>query len=160
MCFFLEDFKYFLFIQGMFETRQFILPDKVWSKKNLQQRGQFWDQIKLFMADSDLVCYQVEYKHQKYSQGDIVVVDNTEGGDKLDVGLIEIIIVRKNKVYFVLKRYVASKQELGYFEAEKSNEEITFIEAKLLADFKPLIMHGTKSKFHFVQHHHISYYSS
>ena len=86
-----------------------------------------------------------------------MVLKVTEGGEKLLIGLIEVILVRKTKVYLVVTRFVASKRDLGFFETESSDDELAYVEAKVLADFKPLIMRGTVSKFQFILHHNISF---
>ena len=145
-----------IYYLGMFETKLFTLPEKVLNKKALP-KSQFWDKIAPFMTDSDLVCSEVFYNNQKYNKGDIVVLKVTEGGEKLLIGLIEVILVRKTKVYLVVTRFVASKRDLGFFETESSDDELAYVEAKVLADFKPLIMRGTVSKFQFILHHNISF---
>ena len=145
-----------IYYRGMFETKLFTLPDLVLYKKTLP-KSQFWDKIGAFMNDFDTVCSEVLYKHQKYAKGDIMVLKVTEGGENLLIGLMEVILVRNAKVYFLVRRYIASKRDLGFYETESSDDELSYVEAKDLADYKPLIMRGTATKFQFILHHNISF---
>ena len=145
-----------VYYRGMFETKPFTLPDSVMHKNTLP-KSQFWDRIRSFMNDSDTVCNEVIYNNQMYKKGDILVLQVTEGGENLLIGLLEVILVRKAKVYFLVKRYTALKRDLAYFETENSDEELAYVEAKDLADYKPLIMRGIATKFQFILHHNISF---
>ena len=77
--------------------------------------------------------------------------------NKIDVGLIQTILVKKEKVYFVTKKFTAARNWLNYFESKKSENIPVFIESCNLADFKPLFKKGTTEKFIFVLHHHVSF---
>ena len=146
-----------VYYRGMFETSNFTLPEKVWYKNDLNNSSLKWDKIKEFMSTNDLVCSEIVTNHQKYANGDIVVLEVLDGGYELKVGVIETVLVKKNKVFFVVKIYKAAKHPLGYFQSETIGVETVFTEAKNIKDFKPLIRHGTTLKFQFVTHHHISY---
>ena len=143
----------------MFETSNFILPDKVFYKKDLEHKSVFWTKVKEFMSTSDLVCNEIVASSQKYKKGDIVVLEVTGAGDEITVGLIEIVLVKKDDVFFVVRRYIALKQQLGFYETENVDEYV-FCAAKKLVDYKPIIMHGTTNKFQFVTHHHLSHSQS
>ena len=145
-----------VYYRGMFETKPFTLPDSVLHKNTLP-KSQFCDRIRLFMNDSDTVCNEVIYNNQMYKKGDILVLQVTEGGENLLIGLLEVILVRKTKVYFLVKRYTALKRDLGYFETENSDEELAYVVAKDLSDYKPLIMRGIATKFQFILHHNVSF---
>jgi hypothetical protein len=145
-----------IYYRGMFETKKFTLPEKVKYKNDLQPASAMWIEIKEVMGASDLVCTEIIASHQKYKKGDLVVTEVVDGGEKLKVGLIEVILVRNSEVSLVLRNFVAAKQFLGYYESETNETGYTFTEIKLLADYKPLVMRGTVSKFQFVIHHHIS----
>ena len=146
-----------VYYQGMFETSQFTLPEKVWYKSDLNDTSMKWDKIKELMSTNDLVCNEIVTNHQKYINGDIVVLEVLDGGYESKVGVIETVLVKKDKVYFVVKIYSAVKHPLGYFQSETIGVEAVITEAKNIRDFKPLIRHGTTLKFQFISHHHISH---
>ena len=70
------------------------------------------------------------------------------------------IIIKKEEVFFLVKRYDAFRDEfMRFFEANSTDEELgctTFVLAESLADYKPLIKHGNYKRFRFVMHHHVS----
>ena len=80
-----------------------------------------------------------------------------EGGEALKVGMIKTILVRGNKVCFVIKQYISVRDTLGYYESKNVDAEFLVKGSSTLADNKPLIMRGTVTKFQFVLHHHISF---
>ena len=141
----------------MFESKKFSLPDKVAYKKNLKKKSQFWEDLKEFMDEKDVVCEEVIVNGFKYHKGDLVVIKVLDGGDKLKVGIIKTILIKGSDIYFVNSQYVAKKDFLGYFESSEIDTEIVFSKSSSLADDKPLIMRGTLAKFVFVLHHHISF---
>ena len=141
----------------MFESKKFSLPDKVAYKKNLKKKSQFWEDLKEFMDEKDVVCEEVIVNGFKYHKGDLVVIKVLDGGDKLKVGIIKTILLKGSDIYFVNSQYVAKKDFLGYFESSEIDTEIVFSKSSSLADDKPLIMRGTLAKFVFVLHHHISF---
>ena len=57
-----------VYYQGMFETSNFILPDKVFYKKDLEHISVFWTKVKEFMSTSDLVCNEIVVSSQKYKK--------------------------------------------------------------------------------------------
>ena len=146
-----------IYYRGMFETKQFRLPEKTSSKKDLQKKGDFWDKIKEFMGDDDLLCNEIFVNDQKYQTGDLTVMEILNGGNALKVGLLKLILIRESKVFFVNKQYFAVKNYLGYYETNYVETEAVLKNSSTLADFKPLIMRGTPSKFLFVLHHHVSF---
>ena len=77
--------------------------------------------------------------------------------DNLLVSVIQTILVKNNQVYFVVLRYEAKRNTLGYFVTTNERiQESFFLKASHLVDYKPLIMHGTLNKFKFALHHYIS----
>ena len=146
-----------IYYRGMFETKQFILPEKTSKKEDIQKKGDFWDKIKEFMGDDDLLCNEIIVNDQKYETGDLTVMEILNGGNALKVGLLKLILVREAKVFFINKQYFAVKNYLGYYETNYVETEAVLKNSSTLADFKPLIMRGTPSKFLFVLHHHVSF---
>ena len=75
----------------------------------------------------------------------------------MKVGLIETFIVKHQIVFAVVEVYLASRQQLGYYESGIKEKEACFVQLDHLADFKPLIVHGTPIKFQFVTHHNVTF---
>ena len=143
-----------VYYRGMFETNEFTLPEKVFAKNDLPQG--LW-RVTQFMNDEDLACSEIVANHQKYEKGNIVVVEVIEDDGEIRVGAIETIVVKKKEVFLVIRTYNAVRMDLGYYKTVGMGVEHVFLDVKNLADFKPLIMHGTTLSFAFVLHHHLSY---
>ena len=146
-----------VYYQGMFDTKPFAVAEKASYKKDLKQKGSFWDMIRNMMDDEDLVCGEILIQGVKYQNGDLVVHEVDESGDVLKVGVIKSILVKKNEVFLVNHQYEAVKNNLGIFESRNRDSEYALKAHSMLADIKPLIMRGTAVKFQFVLHHYISF---
>ena len=146
-----------VYYTGMFATKDFTVPEKAVTKNELPQTvSGLWDRVRDFMSNDDLLCSEIFVKQQKYEKGDLVVLEVKEGCEVMEVGLIEVIVVKKNRIFFVMRTYEALKQSLGYFLTHGLNVDISIQEVHVLADSKPLIKHGTTVQFQFVLHHHLS----
>ena len=142
---------------GMFNVTKYELPQVVVYKCDIKEDSQFHTNLKYFMSDNDFICSTISVNNQDYKNGDLVVV-SIEDCDNLSVGLTQTILIKENKVYFVIKRYKATRNWLQFFESENPNDEICeFVESDNLIDFKPLIKRGTSQHFSFTLHHHVSY---
>ena len=109
------------------------------------------------MTCDDLICGEIHVIGIRYHNGDLLVTELIDGGNTVKVGLIKMILVKDGKVFFVVKEFVAKKDYLGFYESKYVNTEFLFTNSATLADFKPLIMRGTETRFFFVFHHHISF---
>ena len=146
-----------VFYDGMFNFSNFELPEIVFSKIEIKEESQFHSHLKGAMGSNDLVCASIIVNNQSYKNGDVVVV-GIEDSDNLVVGLIKSVLVKDNKVHFVIQRYIASRHWLGYFSCKKPGDDICeFVESTKIKDFKPLIMRGTVQQFLFTLHHHVSF---
>ena len=145
-----------VFYRGMFNYSRFSLPKLVFLKNEIKENSTFHSELKTFMGNDDVICSEILVNNQVYKNGDIVVLEVTDC-DNVNVGLIQTILVKNEKVFFVNKKYKASKNLLQYFEAKPSEAPLVFTESGRLADFKPLIKRGTIEKFVFVLHHHVSF---
>ena len=144
-----------VYYNGMFEP-DLKLPDKVKTRAGLVEDSVFNSTLRGFMDEDDIVCAEVDLKCQKYRSGDILVLEAFDR-DHLKVGVIQTILVRDTEVYFVVIRYTAKRHKLGYFVTDSVvNQESYLHKASRLADYKPLIMHGTLTKFKFALHHYVS----
>ena len=145
-----------VFYNGMFSVSRFVLPKSVTLKNDIKEDSSFHIELKAFMSNDSLICNEIFVQNQTYKTGDIVAID-IEDDYNISVGLIKAILVKNNKVYFVLKKYDCIRKLLRYFESFKKHDNFVFQESCQLADFKPLIKHGTEDKFIFVMHHNISF---
>ena len=145
-----------VYYAGMFETEVISIPEKVIEKREIAPDSEFHRSLREFMSETDVICSEVIVNNQKYVNGDIVVIEAT-GYDSLKVGWIQSILVKAEAVFFVTKRYLARRNQLGFFITYDAEKESSFINSNNLADFKPLIAHGTISKFKFALHHHVSF---
>ena len=132
------------------------LPENVKTKAAIVEDSVFSSNLRSLMDEDDIVCAEVDLKCQKYQSGDILVLDAFDR-DSLKVGVIQTILVRGSEVYFVVIRYSAKRHKLGYFVTEDvDDQESCVCKASRIADYKPLIMHGTLTKFKFALHHYVS----
>ena len=146
-----------VFYHGMFNSRLYELPNVVLHKKDIIDESDFNTNLKSFMSSNDLVCSSIIVRNQMYKTEDLVVLDIADC-DNVSVGLIKTILIKDDKVYFVVKRYGATRNWLQYFESEKPDDNICeFVESKNIKDSKPLIKRGTSNNFVFTFHHHVSY---
>ena len=146
-----------VYYNGMFETAEFKLPEKVKMKVEILQDTEFNSSLRQFMGENDFICSEIFLNGQLYRNGDLVVIEGIDR-DSLKVGLIQPVLVKSEDAYFVVRGYLAQRNNLGYFVTENQVEQMSsFTKASHLADFKPLIMHGTTNKFKFALHHNISF---
>jgi hypothetical protein len=66
------------------------------------------------------------------------------------------ILIRGDSVFFIVKQYVAIRSWLRFFKSSSDDPVLSIFDARNLADYKPLINHGTSSQLFFCLHHHIS----
>jgi hypothetical protein len=142
-------------LKGMFEISDCQLPENVKTKSDIGEDSEFNSTLRSFMNNKDLVIGEVDLNGQKYKSGDVIVIKAFDR-DNLLVGVIQTILVKENGIYFVVIRYNAKRNKLGYFVTDSQVQKSFFQNASCLADYKPLIMHGTLTKFKFALHHYIS----
>ena len=145
-----------VYFEGMFETEKCKLPEKVSYKKDIPDDTNFQKKLKEFMGQSDLICEEIEIHNQCYKKGELIVIEAIDN-HTLKVGIVLSILVKSSRVYFVAKRYEARRDSLEYFSSDKQLEDVSFIDAERLHDYKPLKIIGTQRKFVFPLHHHISF---
>ena len=140
---------------GMFDTASIHLPDKVTRKEDLSSGTEFNNKLIEFMTSADLVCGELILNSQQYKNGDVVVT-NVKDRDVITVGVIQTILVRGNKVYFVTRKYEAVRNQLNFFVTDSVEPYSSFVNSIDLVDYKPLIRYGTDQKFKFYLHHYVS----
>ena len=145
-----------VFYRGMFNFAKFSLPETVVLKQDINETSSFHITLKTFMSNDDFICNEIFVNNQTYKNDDLIVLEVSDC-DNIAVGLIQTILVKNDKVYFVTKKYLAARSCFNYFESNLSETTPVFTLSSSLADFKPLIKRGTTEKFIFVLHHHISF---
>ena len=133
-----------------------MLPKNVSYKKDLLPETQFHQELASFMNSEDMLSSEIVVHGQCYENGDLVVL-KMKDCDNAKVGLIQSILIRRRKVYFVCKVFHCSRHWLQYFESQSCEEVSSFIDSNTIADFKPVIKRGTSLKFVFFMHHRVSF---
>ena len=149
-----------VYYQGMFEVSQYCLPEKVVRQEdivNTSCTSVLWVRIKEFMSPTAVACSEMVYQHQKYSKGDLVVMELIDGIEELKVGVVEAIVAKEDGVFLVLRTYEAVKHKLCYYESYIIGSDYVITDIRSLVDRKPLKKHGTDLKFQFVLHHYLSH---
>ena len=91
-----------------------------------------------------------------YRTEDIVVLEAIHSR-LLRIAVIQAIVYKQENVYFLVYKYEAVENDFGFFETiSNSPEDLSFVNAKIFVDFKPLVKHGTQKKFIFNTYHHVS----
>ena len=141
------------YYNGMYCVDNFILPTKVKTKYDLSDTESY---IKEIMTDKDLVSSEMEFKCRKYKTNDLVVLKKS---DKwcMEVGIVKGFLIRKKKVFVILRRCIMRVNNLRFFESNSIRSELEFVDIEFLQDSYPLLMRGTEQKFITVPHHHISF---
>ena len=144
-----------VFFKGMFDSEEFLLPEEVLYKKDIAEDSTVFNGLKEVMQDMDFLVCEISVQGQAYRNGQLIVIDAIEC-DQIEVGVIQTILVRNNRPYFICKSYVCNRNYLQYFESGSDDNRIKYVSIYKIADFKPLILRGTLSSFAFVLHHRIS----
>ena len=126
-----------VFYSGMFQSDDFTLPQQIAYKKNLSPDTEFHKELASFMNSEDMISSEIIAHGQTYKNGDLIVL-KMEDCDEAKVGLIQSILIRKGKVYFICKVYHCIRQWLQYFESQGCEEVCSFVESGKIADYKPL----------------------
>ena len=148
-----------VYYRGMFETKQYCLPDKVLTREEIVSPCStiLMARVREFMSPKDVTCKEIVYEHHKYTHGDVVIVELLDGVDELKVGVISAIVVKDSGGFLMLRVYDAVKRCFGYYESVSIGGDYVFTAIETLVDRKTLKKHGTDTKFQFVLHHHVSH---
>ena len=145
-----------VFYHGMFPTTNIVISQRATTKCSLKGKDMFEMFVLPYMSPSDFLCTELEVKSQVYKAGQLVVLEQLSL-DVIKVGLIVSILVKPTSVRFVTQQYIAERENLQYFTASSENSLLAMQDVTSIADFKPLINHGTTSKIVFCLHHYISF---
>ena len=105
----------------------------------------------------DILKFRLPDNGVKYEKGSLLVIEVKEGGEFLVTGILRMILVRSKDVFMIVSKGLTKKTRLGYYESVEVIDEFAVVRASSLADYKPLILRGTREKFVVVLHHFISF---
>ena len=88
---------------GMLNSEMFKLHEKVSFKNELSIESDFYQNLKRFMCETNLVCSSVYVHNQEYKNGDLVVID-MDDYDNICVGLVQTILIKGTCVFFVVQK--------------------------------------------------------
>ena len=146
------------FYNGLFETQNIKLPLTVLNRADVEKdQTSVGSYIKVNMREGDFICNEIELRGHHYKVNDVVVL-NAVDRSTLDVGWIQTVLVKESgAVYFVVKQYRALRADLGFFTTSTPlDNELALKSFDELADYKPIVIHGTVNRFNFALHHYVS----
>ena len=142
-----------LYYNGLFRVEEVEIPEKVRRKCDMSGNS---EQIIDFMDEDSVLCESISFLGQKYRTNDVIVLE-ANSRISLKVGLVRGIIYKENSVYFICHIYDAIRSEkFQFFETQNFDNRLYFILANNIVGYRPLIYHGTVTKFTFPLHHYIS----
>lgn len=133
---------------GLFSAPEIRFPGKKWSI--LETDGNL--PIHLF-SRQDVVADRVVVKNTLYRSGNVVALDMYTN-DAMLVGVIVKIVIKNNKLHFLVSVHECVRHKMRFFEAFPL-EVLKIIPYKRIKNFKPLIRRGDEECFRFVLHQHI-----
>ena len=147
-----------VYFNGLYDVEEFKLPVKVQTKEEVDQTSDSDRLLRDFMAEDDLVCSKIEYRSRKYCVGCIVIMKRSSR-TSLEVGLIKAILVRRKKVFLLVRRYQMEETLHGIFRNSVSsiNADLELTNIETLLDSPPIYKKGTEEMFIIVLHHHVSF---
>ena len=148
------------YYNGMFETSDIQLPSVVKSRDELEDvkdTSSIYTKVCEFLDDDSVYCDEVKFKGQSYRAEDVIVIDAINR-DEVEVGVVQGIVYKDDTLYFLIFRYHAIRDyRHRYFVTVNTDLPLlSFFNAEHIVDYKPLVKHGSFSKFKFALHHHIS----
>ena len=146
-----------ILFNGLYSVEEVELPAKLKRKRDFDARDFSTEtEIVDFMNETSVLCESITFSGQIYKTNDVIVLE-ASSRISLKVGLIQGIIFKDTSVYFICHIYDAIRNEnFQYFETQTFDNRLYFILGENLADYRPLISHGTVMKFTFPLHHYIS----
>jgi hypothetical protein len=107
----------------------------------------------LLVKPSDVLADKVVANGTEYSAGNIVVME-VFSSDVIRVGVILRVVLRRGQLFFLVSLHEAARNRFGFFDSLPCNQ-VTVVNADLLADYKPLVKRGDYLCFPFILHHHL-----
>jgi hypothetical protein len=105
------------------------------------------------LQSGDMLTERVNVSGTSYKVGQLVVTE-VICQDIVEVGIIEKVVVRGQKVQFLVSLHVCARDRFNVFQSVPRNQG-KLVSYSDLADFKPLIKRGEGTSFRFVLHHYL-----
>jgi hypothetical protein len=103
------------------------------------------------LQPGDIVCDSVTVKNTFYAKNILVVLEVIHQ-DKIRVGWIKKVIVRKNKVFFLVSAKVCKRTSMRFFQSEEVRGLLQLKSVDTIKSYKPLIPRGNEAFFSFFLH--------
>lgn len=133
---------------GLFATPQIQFPSKKCTL--VETDGSL---PKHLFGACDIFTNRVIVKNTLYRVGHLIVT-KVISDNMVNVGLIKKIVVKANKLYFLVDLHECARRPLGYFDAKPLKIQ-TLIIYSSLQSYKPLIRRTEEQCFSFLLHHHL-----
>ena len=105
------------------------------------------------LLPGDLMTSRADVSGTSYIFNQIVVL-SVISEDVITVGVILDIVIRMNKLMFIVSVFDAIRTPFQFFQA-CSCDKVEIVDYKTLADFKPLYKRDNQTCFRFILHHHL-----
>ena len=142
------------YFHGMF-SEDIALPVTVRTRSELSEDG-VEGRLRLTLNAEDIVCNEVSWRSRKYKIGMIVVIARSDQIE-MEIGEIKSIIIRKKKVFLLLRKFRVQKSYLMFFKCVEMYDSLSLFSIQDLIDTYPLVRRGSDNNFYVVLHHHISF---
>jgi hypothetical protein len=105
-----------------------------------------------FFDKDDVLTDKIVVRSTKYRTGQIVIL-KVESDDVIQAGRILKIVVRRGKVFFLVRRYDCARGKFRYFDALPV--DLALVKYSSVRDYKPLICRSDEECPKFLLHHHL-----
>ena len=144
-----------VFYHGLYSTSDLLVKSEPTSKNSVIEADDF-EALHPLIKENDYLASKIEFKGQTYELGNLVIL-SVASPDEIKVGLIVSFLIKKDSVYVVHKQFAAVRNSLRYFHAFDEKPPLAITDIAELADFKPLVNHGTTKRLIFLLHHFVSF---
>ena len=142
---------------GLFPTNKYEIPSDAVMLSDYREGVDYpnvADACNKFSSES-LLMNKVKVFGTTYSPGKAVVMNKDNFGE-LSVGLIKIIILSDNKVYFLCKTVKIFQDRHNFYIFKEVISENVWLAQDDLLDYYPLTCYGSASNMRLVLHHFVS----
>lgn len=145
----MSDQEYFFRrFHGLFSTPVYLFPRKCFPAAPIDILN-----YTPMLKPGDQLSDQVVIRGTSYRAG-FLVITKVFSDDVLQVGEILKVVVRKNRVHFLVTQSEAARNKLGFFESLPS-DTVALSAYEALGDYKPIIKRADSTCYPFVLHHHV-----
>ena len=142
---------------GLFGTK-FEIPPSAEMKKNCAEvvSDSFMKEFLDCVPDEALLPTRLKIFGTTYEVGMVLVLDKSNVGQTLKIGLIRRMSFLNEEVTFCCSCFEAEQSYAGYYVATKKMEHLCIVKHSQLYDYCPLQRIGSVNNFVFCLHHFIS----